>query len=118
MAMSVQVPTMFTKNTQRPVATAFPLPVFFMRKAMNRSNAGARLTDNANRGTLRRAQWRAGQAAGLRFRKRQELCLRFFKTAVVCVKRTQSKTKRNTPRSFGAETSCSTEDAQIPPYAG
>lgn len=58
--MSVQVPTMFTRNTQRPVATAFPLPVFFMRNAMKRSNAGARLTDRANRGTLKATPTRNG----------------------------------------------------------
>lgn len=51
-AMRLRVPMMFTRNTQRPVAKAFPLPVLFMRKVMNRSNAGARLTAKANRGTL------------------------------------------------------------------
>lgn len=61
---------MLTMNTQIPVATFFPLPVFFIRKAMRRSNAGARLTDSANLGTLvnmhiHQARARGGGGGGL-----------------------------------------------------
>lgn len=51
-AISERVPQTFTKKTQRPVAKALPLPVLLMRKLMNRSKAGARLTERANRGNL------------------------------------------------------------------
>lgn len=51
--MSVSVPRTFTRKTHKPVAKALPLPVFFMRNAINRSKVGAKLTARAKRGTLK-----------------------------------------------------------------
>lgn len=49
---NIKVPKMFTKKTQRAVPKVFPLPVTRIMNAIRRSNAGARLMDRANRGTL------------------------------------------------------------------
>ena len=95
-AMSVQVPKMLTKNTHRPVATAFPLPVFFMRKAMNRSNAGARLTERAKRGTLTDQSTKSRN--GSRSRNQSYTTVLAACTTVVRSERTTFE------RYFGAET--------------
>lgn len=52
-AIRANVPIMFTRKTQIPVAKVLPRPLFLMKNWMRRSNDGARLIDRANRGTLK-----------------------------------------------------------------
>lgn len=50
--MRVRVPMTLTRKTHMPVANAFPLPDFFIKYAMKRSNVGAKAIASPNRGTL------------------------------------------------------------------